>query len=96
MEQNHGADFESTERVTESKFLELKELYRTAISADDDLYFSAKMKKIFDHLKEKYSTQDLINCRLWHVIALSTPSGNETTLDMPGGEIDEFIRSEFG
>lgn len=77
------------------KYNELSLLYKEALREDPMIYFGETIQDFIKKIKSTYSKEILDKCLLWYVIILASPEVKieEATLDVPGGEIEDFIRN---
>lgn len=79
------------EKVSELQDLMMKVVVETKVGMHHPVY-----QNFFRDMKEKYSRDELIRSRLWHLIIGSTPVHEEIEVfDLPEGEVEKFIREDL-
>ncbi len=77
------------------KYSELEGLFLEAREGIKVTTFYESMQPFWKMVKEKYRPEECIDCLLWHLTIGSSPNETVTKLDLPGGEIENFIRNEL-
>lgn len=73
------------------KIDELKGLWNNSTKRGVDT-FHPEVKVFYKEMQDKYPYETLLNAKLWHIIAGGTLEDSFVNFDLPGGEIEDFIR----
>ncbi len=77
------------------KYSELKELFTEETKRIGAVSFYEKMAAFCEAMKAKYKLDEYIHSKLWHLLIGSQADVVITELDLPNGEIEDFIRNEM-
>ncbi len=77
------------------KYPELEALYAEVKSGMKPVAFYECRLPFLDTMKAKYKLEDYTHSKLWHLLIGSQADSIVTKLDLPGGEIENFIRYEM-
>ena len=85
-----------TEKAETDKnsYKEMEELFNRNIIKLPIGQFDPRVQGFYAEMKEKYP-DTYHKYSLWHLITGSTPRGNETGLDTPDGDMEDFIKNQL-
>lgn len=77
------------------KLVELKRIFDNVFTKPNKLEIYSTFKPFVEEMRAKYPSERLDNIVLYNLLASSTlPQGEtEGRFDLPGGEIEEFIKN---